>query len=101
MKRIENYSPPTAERLAQLKKDLDYTSQQMADLSGLAQGGQWRKYTGGSDPRTLGQHMHFYMAALLTLSEDELARIAETMRAQGAVVELGPLHTQANRGTID
>jgi hypothetical protein len=101
MKRIENYSPPSAESLAQLKKDLDYTSQQMADLSGLAQGGQWRKYTGGSDPRTLGQHMHFYMAALLTLNDDELDRIADTMRAQGAVVEFGPLHITSGRETVD
>ncbi|MNW15446.1 hypothetical protein D3C71_2139480 [compost metagenome] len=35
--------------------------------------------------------MHFYMAALLTLSEDELSRVVATMRTQGADVELGPL----------
>ncbi|MNC82010.1 hypothetical protein D3C75_1353510 [compost metagenome] len=39
----------------------------------------------------MGMHMHFYMAALLTLSEDELSRVVATMRAQGADVELGPL----------
>ncbi|MCY1463664.1 hypothetical protein D9M71_815920 [compost metagenome] len=54
----------------------------MADLTGLAQGAQWRKYTGGAEPHALGLHMHFYMAALLTLSDAELARVAATMREQ-------------------
>lgn len=35
--------------------------------------------------------MHFYMAALLTLSDAELARVMTTMREQGATVEVGPL----------
>lgn len=42
MKIIEQYSPPSADALARLKIDLGYTSQQMAELVGLAQGGQWR-----------------------------------------------------------
>lgn len=91
MKRIAHYTPPPAEALAHLKAELGFTSAQMADLTGLAQGAQWRKYTGGADPRELGLHMHFYMAALLTLSEAELARVVSTMRAQGAAVEVGPL----------
>lgn len=91
MKRIEQYTPPPANALARLKNELSFTSPQMADLAGLAQGAQWRKYTGGQDPRPLGMQMHFYMAALLTLSEEDLERIAETMRDQGAILELGPL----------
>lgn len=91
MKRIAHYAPPPAEALARLKNELGFTSPQMADLTGLAQGAQWRKYTGGAEPRALGLHMHFYMAALLTLSDSELARVVATMRAQGAGVELGPL----------
>ncbi len=91
MKRIKHYDPPSAGDLARLKDDLAFTSPQMADLAGLAQGAQWRKYTGGADPRPLGMQMHFYMAALLTLDEDSLARVVECMREQGAEVELGPL----------
>lgn len=91
MKRIAHYGPPTPDDLARLKSQLDFTGAQMADLAGLAQGAQWRKYTGGVDPRTLGSHMHFYMAALLTLTDDELARVVATMRDHGAEVELGPL----------
>ncbi|MEA9996441.1 XRE family transcriptional regulator [Pseudomonas sp. AA4] len=91
MKRIEYYAPPSAEDLARLKTALGFTSIQMADLAGLAKGSQWRKYTGRTEDRTMGLHMHFYMAALLTLSDADLARIATTMREQGAAVELGPL----------
>lgn len=81
----------TTEDLARLKIDLDFTSPKMADLAGLTKGSQWRKYTGRTEGRVMGMHMHFYMAALLTLSEDELSRVVATMRAQGADVELGPL----------
>jgi hypothetical protein len=91
MKRIESYSPPSAEDLGQLKKDLGYTSQQMADLVGLAQGGQWRKYTGANNQRDLGANMHFYMAALLTLTDDELGRVYATMREHGAAVDVGDI----------
>jgi len=91
MKIIEQYSPPSADALARLKIDLGYTSQQMAELAGLAQGGQWRKYTGGGAPRTLGVHMHFYMAALLTLSDAELSRVLDTMLTHGADVTTAEL----------
>lgn len=105
MKTIDHYVPPTAVALARLKDDLGCTSQTMAELAGLAQGQQWRKYTGGSEPRSLGMQMHFYMAALLTLSEKDVARVLDTMRAQGAEVgtaELSgrlltlPMREQAN-----
>jgi hypothetical protein len=88
MKIIDRYVPPTPEALARLKSDLAVTSQTMADLTGLAQGQQWRKYTGGAAPRSLGMHMHFYMAALLTLSECEIERILATMREHGAQIDL-------------
>ncbi|MFP3852337.1 XRE family transcriptional regulator [Pseudomonas sp. W5-01] len=91
MKRIQQYDPPSTGDLAHLKDELNFTSTQMADLAGLAQGTQWRKYTGGVAARELSLHMHFYMAALLTLSDEELSRIVDCMRAHGAEVELGPL----------
>ncbi|MDN4515450.1 XRE family transcriptional regulator [Pseudomonas sp. 2,4-D] len=88
MKIISQYTPPTAQDLARLKDDLNTTSQAMAELCGLAQGQQWRKYTGGSTPRVMGMHMHFYMAAMLTLSDDELAKVLATMREHGAALQL-------------
>lgn len=86
---IQQYQPPTAEQLAQLKERLHATSQTMADLCGLAQGQQWRKYTGGSTPRVMGLHMHFYMAALLSLDETSLAKVMATMREHGAQLQVG------------
>ncbi|BAP44788.1 putative uncharacterized protein [Pseudomonas sp. StFLB209] len=91
MQRIEHYAPPTAEDLARLKSALGFTSAQMADLAGLAKGSQWRKYTGRTEDRVMGMHMHFYMAALLTLPAEMLAQIVEKMREDGADVDLGLL----------
>lgn len=90
MQRIARYAPPTAADLAGLKQHLNFTSPQMSDLAGLAEG-QWRRYTGGEKPRELSLQMHFYMAALLTLGGDELARVVDKMREHGAEVDLGPL----------
>ncbi|WP_206217532.1 hypothetical protein [Pseudomonas viridiflava] len=89
MIKIDRYVSPAPEALARLKDDLGVTSHTMAELTGLAQGQQWRKYTGGLAPRALGMHMHFYMAALLTLSDAELEKVMVTMRQQGAEVESG------------
>lgn len=84
---ITRYTPPTPAQLAQLKKALGRNSNQMAELAGLANGGHWRKYTGGADPRTLTKQMHFYMAAQLVLSPSALESITACMREQGAYVE--------------
>ena len=88
MKRINHYMPPTPEDLARLKETLGYTSSQMAELAGLAQGGQWRKYTGTTAPRALGMHMHFYMAALLTLTDAQIEQVFLQMKKQGAVLSI-------------
>lgn len=96
MKRIQKYGPPSAGDLARLKRELNFTSPQMADLAGLAQGAQWRKYTGGATPRELGMQMHFYMAAMLALTHDELVKVIELMRSQGAEVELAMPPTVSN-----
>lgn len=86
MKRIEQYRPPEPADLLALKSELQATSAEMARLAGLTQGSQWRKYTGSADPRALGMHMHFYMAAILTLNDSDIERITATMQAHGAQV---------------
>lgn len=91
MKIIASYVPPSPEALAGLKTSLKFTSPQMASIAGLAQGGQWRKYTGAAAQRNLSLQMHFYIAAMLTLSEADKARVVETMREQGALVDVGDL----------
>lgn len=73
------YTPPTTEDLARLKAELGYTGEQMAKLASVAEGAQWRKYTGGAAPRSVSLHMLFFIAARLALGPDELRRVADKM----------------------
>jgi len=85
MRLINDYIPPTPDDLNKLKDDLKFTGNQMADLAGVASNSQWRKYTGGESPRAMSPHILFYMAAQLSLSEDELNRVITKMHEIGAV----------------
>ncbi|HHT8992746.1 TPA: XRE family transcriptional regulator [Burkholderia cenocepacia] len=82
------YTPPKAEDLQRLKVELGRTGEQMAELFGVAGGQQWRKYTGGAEPRELSPHILFFGAARLVLSDDQLALVLEKMRAIGAQIDL-------------
>jgi len=82
-----SYQAPTPADLQRLKDELGYTGEQMADLASVAGGQQWRKYTGGAAPRDINLHMLFFIAARLSLSADELARVTEKMREIGASVD--------------
>lgn len=86
-KLIENYTAPTTDDLVRLKEQLGFTGNQMADLAMLAGNSQWRKYTGGSSPRSISPHMLFFIAAQLTLSDDELKKIIDKMIDIGAIIE--------------
>lgn len=96
MKRIDQYRPPEPADLLALKSELQATSAEMARLAGLTQGSQWRKYTGSADPRALGMHMHFYMAAILTLNDSDIERITATMQAHGAQVGTASMDLATN-----
>lgn len=87
-----HYTAPTPEDLARLKAALGYTGDQMAALAGLSGNRQWRKYTGGEEPREMGMPMLFLLAARLALTEEEAARVVQKMREIGAVVDLSPAH---------
>ncbi|MBD1589767.1 XRE family transcriptional regulator [Pseudomonas typographi] len=89
MKKITSYTPPSTNSLTSFKRELDMTGNQMADLAGLADGRQWRKYTGGATPRELSAQMLFMLAARLTLSDAELEAVYAKMREIGAEIELG------------
>ncbi|EPC4969408.1 XRE family transcriptional regulator, partial [Salmonella enterica] len=84
MRLIKDYTPPTPEDLNQLKETLGYTGAQMANLAGVASNSQWRKYTGGESPRAMSPHILFFMAAQLTLSEDDINKIIDKMIEVGA-----------------
>ncbi|UZF28918.1 XRE family transcriptional regulator [Ralstonia pseudosolanacearum] len=82
------YTPPTPEDFQRLKNELDRTGEQMADLFGVAGGQQWRKYTGGAQPREMAPQMLFFGAARLVLTEEELERVLARMQAIGATIDL-------------
>ncbi|ENC9770659.1 TPA: helix-turn-helix transcriptional regulator [Citrobacter koseri] len=87
MRLINDYVPPTPEDLNQLKEQLGYTGTQMADLAGVASNSQWRKYTGGESPRAMSPHILFFIAAQLSLNNNELNKILEKMREIGATLQ--------------
>jgi hypothetical protein len=87
MKLISDYVPPTPDDLGKLKAELKKTGEEMAELAGVAGNNQWRKYTGGEKPRSLNQHILFYMAAQLILDENELNKIILKMQEIGASFE--------------
>lgn len=82
------YTAPTPEDFQRLKNELDRTGEQMADLFGVAGGQQWRKYTGGAQPREMAPQMLFFGAARLVLTEEELERVLARMQAIGATIDL-------------
>jgi hypothetical protein len=87
MRLIDDYTPPSPDDLNHLKEDLGYTGNQMADLAGVASNSQWRKYTGGAEPRAMSPHILFYIAAQLELDESELKRVTDKMKEIGAGVK--------------
>ena len=84
MRLITDYTPPSPEDLEKLKERLGFTGNQMADLAGVASNSQWRKYTGGAEPRAMSPHILFFMAAQLALDENELTRVLAKMKEIGA-----------------
>ncbi|HDR9510121.1 hypothetical protein C5615_28185 [Burkholderia cepacia] len=82
------YTPPTTADLQRLKAELGRTGEQMAELFGVAGGQQWRKYTGGAQPREMSPQILFFGAARLALSDEELRRVLDQMCRIGARILL-------------
>lgn len=81
------YAPPTPENLRDLKTQLGYTGEQMADLFGLAGNNQWRKYTGGQEPRPMSLQMLFLAGALLNRTAT-VEQVFDWCRSVGAAIDL-------------
>jgi catechol 2,3-dioxygenase-like lactoylglutathione lyase family enzyme len=85
-----HYVPPTTEDLAKLKAKLGYTGSQMAELFGVSSDKQWRKYTGGQQPREVSPHMLFFAMARLALKQKDVEAVLAEMRQAGATIDLQP-----------
>jgi len=84
------FDPPTTKDLADLKTQRKATGKQMAELFWLGGDHQWRKYTGGQQPREMSPQMAFLGAAQMELTEDEFNRVLHRMATFGAHVRLVP-----------
>jgi hypothetical protein len=87
MRLINDYIPPTTDDLNRLKEELGFTGNQMADLAGVASNSQWRKYTGGAEPRAMSPHILFFIAAQLALTDEQLKEVLNKMREIGAEIQ--------------
>ena len=87
MHAINNYTPPNTEDLQRLKNELGLTGVHMAQLAALGGSHQWRKYTGGKEPRSMNVHMLFFIAAQLHMTADQREMLFEKMREIGAVFD--------------
>ena len=85
-----HFTPPTPEDLERLKQELGYSSTQMAELFGVSNGRQWRKYTSSTDRRDMGLHMLFFAMAKLEFNAEAIERVLDRMRQAGAQVDLQP-----------
>lgn len=81
------YTHPTCADLRALKEELGRTGEEMAALFGLAGGQQWRKYTGGEQPRSMSPQMLFFAAAHLELTPEQLRLVFDRMRRIGAKID--------------
>ncbi|WP_447875632.1 XRE family transcriptional regulator [Serratia fonticola] len=86
MRLINEYTPPAPEDLEQLKYELGYTGTQMADLACVASNSQWRKYTGGAEPRAMSPHILFFMSAQLVLGDSDINKVINKMKNIGAKI---------------
>ena len=82
-----HYVPPTPADLRALKDKLGYTGEQMASLFGLAGNNQWRKYTGGHEPRPMSLPMLFLAGALLNRTAT-VEQVFDWCRTVGAAIDL-------------
>jgi hypothetical protein len=81
------YKALTTDDLARLQKGLGFTGAQMAKLLGVSSDKQYRKYTGGKNPRVVSMHMLFWAMAHRVLKQKDIETVYDAMREAGAVLD--------------
>lgn len=84
------FSEPSTEDLAELKRRRNATGKEMAEIFWLGGDQQFRKYTGGHTPRKMGPHVAFVGAARMALTDEEFNRVLQFMETFGARVREVP-----------
>jgi hypothetical protein len=86
-----HYLPLPREGLQRLKEELALTNSQMAEMFGIAAGGQFHKYTSDKERREMGFHVLMYGMLNLALMRGIPISSPEVLfdlaRSYGAVIE--------------
>lgn len=80
---MTDYVAPTPEQIRAFLKAHGLTGSVAADLAGLSNAAQVRKYTGGAAPRRMSYAIWFTLHAKTLLPPSVLAEIEATMNDQG------------------
>ncbi|CAG4889247.1 XRE family transcriptional regulator [Paraburkholderia gardini] len=85
-----HYKPPTPDDLERLRTRLGKSSGGMAELFGVANGRQFRRYLSANEnnKRDVSAYMLFFAMARLELSAEAIERILARMRQAGAKIDL-------------
>ncbi|WP_431068215.1 XRE family transcriptional regulator [Ralstonia holmesii] len=82
------FRSPTVAQMKQWKEKLQFSGAQMAQILGLKTARRWRDYADENKPQGIPPANLFMGAALVTLSQDEIDRVLDTMREVGATIDL-------------
>lgn len=82
------FRSPTVTQMKQWKEKLQFSGTQMAKILGLKSARRWRDYADENKPQGIPPANLFMAAAMVTLSQDEIDRVLNTMREVGATISL-------------
>ncbi|WP_429499950.1 XRE family transcriptional regulator [Paraburkholderia youngii] len=78
------FDEPSTEDLTDLKRRRNATGKEMADIFWLGGDHQFRKYTGGKEPRKMSFHVAFVGAAQMALPPEMFNLVLQEMATFGA-----------------
>lgn len=82
------FRSPTVQQLKKWKETLGYSGTQMAQILGLKSARRWRDYADENKPQGIPPANLFMASALVTLPQEQIDRVLETMREVGALIDL-------------
>lgn len=82
------FRSPTVAQMKQWKEKLGYSGTQMARVLGLKSARRWRDYADENKPQGIPPANLFMASALVTLPQEQIDRVLETMREVGAAIDL-------------
>jgi 5-methylthioribose kinase len=82
------FRSPTVAQMKMWKDKLGYSGTEMARILGLKSARRWRDYADENKPQGIPPANLFMASALVTLPQEQIDRVLETMREVGALIDL-------------